>query len=133
VWVSILLMHQANPSTLSGRGNTGCGRRGIPKGVALGPGAGSNSSGASSPSLPASFASISWWCISRWSLASSSSSYTSWSWVSRISIVLSRTSTCCSKVAMRWLNCSTCRSFSTNSEDKSTTKSSRLSRVSLVV
>ena len=37
------------------------------------------------------------------------------------------------KVAMRWLSLSTCRSFSTNSEDKSTTKSSRLSRVSLVV
>jgi hypothetical protein len=35
------------------------GEGGIPEGVALVPGAGSNSSGASSPSLSASFASIS--------------------------------------------------------------------------
>jgi hypothetical protein len=34
---------------------------------------------------------------------------------------------------MRWLKCSNCRSFSTNPKDKSTTKSSRLSRVILVV
>ena len=34
------------------------GEGGIPEGVALVPGAGSNSSGASSPSLPASFASV---------------------------------------------------------------------------
>jgi hypothetical protein len=53
--------------------------------------------------------------------------------VSKTSIVLSRISTCCSRVVMRWLNLSTYRSFSTNYEDKSTTKSSRLSRVSLVV
>jgi hypothetical protein len=58
---------------------------------------------------------------------------TSWSWFSRTSMLLSRIANCCSRVAMRCLSCSTCRSFSTNSEDKSTTKSSRLSRVSLVV
>jgi hypothetical protein len=48
-------------------------------------------------------------------------------------MVLSQISTYCSRVVMRWLNRSTCRSFSTNYKDKSTTKSSRLSRVSLVV
>ena len=106
---------------------------GISEAVALVPGAGPNSSGASSPSLLASLASISRWCMSRWSLASSSSSYTSWRLFSRTSMVLSRISTCCSMVVMRWLNRSTYRSFSTNSEDKSTMKSSRLSRVSLVV
>jgi hypothetical protein len=131
--LSILLTRQVNPSTLSSRSDTRYGRLGILEGVTLVPGAGPNSLGASSPSLSASFASISRWCMSRWSLASSSSSCTSWSWFSRTSMVLSRISTCCSRVAMRWLNCSTCRSFSTNSEDKSTTKSSRLSRVSLVV
>jgi hypothetical protein len=95
-------------------------------GSRFGPGVGSNSSRSSSSSLPASFASMSCWCISRWLLASSSSSCTSWSWISRISMVLSQIFTCYSRVAMRWLSCSTYRPFSTNSEDKLTTKSSRV-------
>jgi hypothetical protein len=49
--VSILLMRQVNPSTLSSGSDTGFGRRGISKGVTLVPGAGPNFSGASSPSL----------------------------------------------------------------------------------
>jgi hypothetical protein len=40
------------------------GEGGTPEGVAFGPGAGSNSSGSSSPSLPTSFASMSWRCAS---------------------------------------------------------------------
>jgi hypothetical protein len=48
-------------------------------------------------------------------------------------MVLSRISTYCSRVVMRWLNRSTCRSFSTNSEDKSTTNSSQMLSVTLVV
>jgi hypothetical protein len=104
------------------------GEGGISEVVALVLGAGSNSSGSSSSSLSASLASISRWCISRWSLASSSSCCTLWSWFSRTSMLLSRISTYCSRVVIRWLNHSTCRSFSTSSEDKLTTKSSRLSR-----
>ena len=87
--VSILLMRQANPSTLSSRSHTGYGRWGHLGGSRISTGAGPNSSGASSPSLSVSFASISRWCMSRWSLASSSSSCTSWSWFSRTSMVLS--------------------------------------------
>jgi hypothetical protein len=132
-WVPILLLCRLTRQPCMVEATLDAGEGGTPEGVALGQGAGSNSSGSSPPSLPASFASISWWCISRWLLDSSSSSYTSWTWISRTSMVLSRISTCCSRVAMRWLNCSTCRSFSTNSEDKSTTKSSRLSRVILEV
>jgi hypothetical protein len=48
-------------------------------------------------------------------------------------MVLSRISTYWSRVSMRGLNCSTCSSFSTNSKDKWTTRSSRLSRVSVEV
>ena len=123
-WVPILLLCRLTRQPCVVEATLDAGEGGTPEGVALGPGDGSNSSGSSPPSLPASFASISWWYISRWLLASSSSSCTSWSLISRISMVLSRISTYCYRVAMCWLNCSTRRSFSTNSEDKSTTESS---------